>query len=75
MKIVLICLISMALFSSFALADSPLYENVDLDLLFKKADESTKNSKFNDAIFYLDEILKYDPDNYLALNHKDLSSC
>jgi len=57
-----------------ALAVSPLYENenqnVDLDLLFKKALEAGNNSKFNDALFYLDEILKHDPDNVLALNNK-----
>ena len=66
--------ISGVFFILVALAVSPLYENenqnIDLDLLFKKALEAGNNSKFNDALLYLDEILKYDPDNVLALNNK-----
>jgi len=57
-----------------ALVVSPLYENenqnVDIDLLLQKALESYNNSQFNDALFYLDEILKHDPDNFFALNTK-----
>jgi len=61
-------------FILITLAVSSLYENenqnVDVDLFLEKALESWNNSKFNDAIFYLDEILKYDPDNILALGNK-----
>jgi len=64
----------MVVFSSSALAVSPLYENenqnVDIDLLLEKSLESWNNSKFNEAIFYLDEILEHDPNNILALGNK-----
>jgi len=59
-------------FILIALAISPLYENenVDIDLLFEKSTELSNNSKFNEALPYLDEILKHEPDNALALNNK-----
>ena len=51
-----------------ALAVSPLYE--DVDLLFEKALESDNNSEFDEAILYLDKILKQEPDNSTALYNK-----
>ncbi len=64
--------IQITLFILASFVVSPLYENqnMDLDLLFKKSSDAESNSKFNDAIFYLDEILEYDPNNVSALNNK-----
>jgi len=63
-------LILSVFFILIALAVSPLYENGDIDLLFEKSSESANNSEFNEALSYLDEILKLEPDNALALNNK-----
>ena len=45
-------------------------ENTDVDILYKKSLDSSTNLKFNDTLFYLDEILKQEPDNTLILYNK-----
>lgn len=53
---------------------SPVYENIhqDMDLgeLYEKVLEAKKYSEYNQALSYLDEILKYDSDNSLVLYNK-----
>ena len=53
---------------------SPVYENIhqDMDLgeLYEKVLEAKKYSKYDEALSYLDEILKYDSDNSLVLYNK-----
>ena len=53
---------------------SPVYENIhqDMDLgeLYEKVLEAKKYSKYDEALSYLDEILKYDSDNSIVLYNK-----
>jgi len=65
-------LIQGVFFLLVALAVTPLTEdqNNDLDFLIEKAVDAINNSDYESALFYFNEILKQDPNNYSMLNNK-----
>ena len=65
-------LIQSVFFLLIALAVTPSTEdqNNDLDFLIEKAVDAVNNSDYESALFYFNEILKQDPNNYAMLNNK-----